>query len=336
MDDPDEVGEYSAYVTTAAEDFYENSPAGLAQPGDSGMPEFTNPADGIAYPLLPATDDDVAQAGPNTYLPGPVGLPQEEWPQLRSRGIYPDYMTNEVAGKIATCVPLDFEGNPPDGCQIPHFLDPLEVYPFFEVQVTKLANWIEDPIGMPVKVTNLKIASGNTHSRGKAVLEEIGMGKTKANHAIHKGNNGIAATSSIRPTGVVDPQAADITTGFVHIDTTDDGSEPPAGFNISGDIAIGVPGNLSISNMDLTDNVAECGITTTGYECIIPVLSANSTMTLSGYEQNKKIRYACSDQLFELAQSTDDSNSWTTFDLSGTVPATAHIVIQNTPCADLP
>jgi len=89
LDNLAEVAEYSDYVTTAVDDFYQDDQTYLPQPGDDGMPEFTNPADGVQYPHLPASREDTDLAGPPTSLPTVLGFENQ---QLRSRGIYLDYI----------------------------------------------------------------------------------------------------------------------------------------------------------------------------------------------------------------------------------------------------
>ncbi len=329
MDNVAEVGEYSDYITAAAEDFYKTGQTDLPLPGDTGMPQFTNPVDGLKYDYLPSTQENVANAGPYTSLPTPLGLNKQ---QLRSRGIYLDYMTNEVKDKIATCLPLDADDNPPTGCQIPHFSTALEVYPFFEVQLTTLANWTEDPLNEPVDVTNEAVASNNTHSRGRADLKKTGMGKTKSDFGIHKGNVGIAATDPIR---IDDPQAADTGADFVHINTVDAGVPTVAGVKISGKILSGV-GGVRAADVVLSFNEAQCGRTPTGYTCIIPTLAVSPTLTVSNYFKRNQDLYACSDQMVELGHVFGDSSS-TTFTLSGlTNKSSANIVIQDSACAALP
>jgi hypothetical protein len=329
MDNVAEVGEYSEYITTAAEDFYEkNSQTNLPLPGDTGMPQFTNPVDGIKYDHLPSTRKIVSDAGPYTKLPTPLGLNNQ---QLRSRGIYLDYMTKEVKAKIATCLPLDINDEPPTNCQIPHFTTALEVYPFFEVQLTKLANWTENPLNLPVDVTNEVVASNNTHSRGRADLKKTGMGNTTSDFGIHKGNVGIAATDPIR---INDPQAADTATDFVYIETVDTGVPKIAGVTITGKILSGV-GGVRAADVKLSFNEAQCGKTPTCYICIIPDLAVNPTLTVSNYFKNNQALYACSDKMFE--QNVLGDNNSATFTLSGlTNNLVADIVIQNTACAALP
>jgi len=328
MDNVAEVAEYSDYVTTAAEDFYENGQSDLPLPGDTGMPQFTSPVDGLKYDYLPSSQSDVTMSGPYTSLPTPLNVQDQ---QLRSRGIYLDFMTEEVEDKIATCLPLDADGNPPTGCQIPQFTSPLEIYPFFEVQLTKLANWIEDPVYEPVDVTNEPVASNNTHSRGRAILKKTGMGATKTDFGIHRGNVGIAATDPIR---INDPQAALTETDYLHIDTVDSGVPTVAGVTITGGIRSGV-GGVRAADVALSFNEAMCGKTPTGYKCIVPNVAVDPTLTISNYYKKNQNLYACSDQLVEL-NNVFGTNSSTTFTLSGSISSPADIVIQDTACAALP
>jgi hypothetical protein len=319
LDNEAEIAEYSDYVTTATEDFYVNSQGDLPLPEDDlNTNRFTNPQDGVKYPLLPSTDEDVTLAGPNTRLPTALGA---EAQQLRARGIYLDYMTDEVEEKIRIC-----EADA-DACQIPRYLDAMEIYPFFEIQLTKLSNWTEDPLNLPVDVTNEAIATNNGHSRGRADLKQTGMGKTKSDHGIHKGNSGIGATDPIIPN---DPQAADEETDYVHIDTVDDGTPYEGGLTIIGEISSGV-GGVQATGVEVSNDEAQCGRTPTGYKCIVPALAASPTLIISNYVKKNQTLYACSDDLAELLHVHAGDNS-TTFDLSGTIPSVANIVIQNSPC----
>lgn len=323
LDNLAEVGEYSAYVTAAIDDFYGKPPfqTDLKLPGDAGMPEFTNPADGNKYPFIPSSrdEDKVALAGPPTNLPTMLGADNQ---QLRSRGIYLDYMTDEVKEKIALC--------PGAGCQLPKFTTALEIYPFFEVQLTSLANWTEDPLNEPVDVTDEAIKSNNTHSRGRADLKVVGMGKTKSDFGIHKGNVGIAGTDPIR---IDDPQAADLETDYVYINTLDSGIPSVVGFEIIGEILSGV-GGVRATDVELSFNEAQCGKTPTGYRCVVPNLAILPTVTVSNYFKTNKTLYACSDaDEGGLGDGVDlhDPNS-TTFDLPKANKPTADIVIEDTPC----
>ena len=322
MNNVAEVEEYSSYVTTAIEDFYKNGQGTLPQPGDGGMPPFTNPVDGAEYDYLPSTKhpDTPSLSGPATRLPTDFDLDNQ---QLRSRGIYLDYMNDEVEEKISQCIA------DAGSCQIRHFTTALEVYPFFEVQLTKLSNWTEEPLNLPVDVTNEAIASNNSHSRGRADLKQSGMGKSKSDHGIHKGNVGIAGTDPIRED---DPQAADMDTDLVYVDTDDDGTPYLFGFEITGEILSGI-GGVRATDVELSFKEAQCGRTPTGYKCIIPELAVSPTLTVSNYFKNNRTLYACSDAMAVVLNGhVHGDNPSTTFDVSGSIISPADIVIGDSPC----
>jgi len=330
MDNAAEVAEYSEYITTASEEFYEDSQADFPQPGDAGMPEFTNPADGLPYDYLPASKKLIAKGGPYTNLPTNLN---SESQQLRSRGVYPDYMTDEVEGKIATCLPLDGDGNPPDGCQIPRFTSALGTYPFFEVQLTKLSNWTETRLNEPVDVTNEAVRTNNAHSRGRADLKSVGMGNTASDHGLHKGNVGIAATDPIR---MDDPQAADENTDMVYISTEDFGVVDLVGFEITGEILSGV-GGVKATDVELSFNEAQCGRTPTGYRCVVPEIAIGPTLTVSNYYKANQTLYACSPASeggLGTGTYVHGADNSTTFDLKKEENLTANIVIEDSPCAN--
>jgi hypothetical protein len=318
LDNLAEVGEYSDYVTTAVADFYEQGQVNLAQPGDDGVRRFTNPADGLKYTHLPASREDVALAGPATSLPTALGFENQ---QLRSRGIYLDYMTNEVEAKIAKCVASGGGA----GCPIPGYSTPLEIYPFFELQLTNLSNWTEEPLNLPVDVMN---DTTDLETRGRADLKVKGMGPTKADFAIHKGNAGIALTDPVRDN---DPKAALNGIDFLYIDTLDSGLPQIAGFEIKGDIVSGVGGVRSVDVL-VSSTEAECGKTPTGYRCIVPALAASPTLTVSNYIKANQELYACSPAAEGGLGDGSQAGTSATFDLpSKNLPA-AKIVIQNSPC----
>jgi len=314
MDNVAEVGEYSVYVTEAVADFY--GPAGqadLKQPGDASIAaRFTNPVDGASIEYIPAS------AGSETYtsLPTPLG---SETQQLRARGIYLDYMTIEVSDRIDACADSDEATL----CEIPNFTTKLEIYPFFEVQLTKLATWTEFPLNMPVDVTSEAIQSNNGHSRGRADRQVSGVGPTKGQFAIHKGNVGIAATDPIR---TIDPQAAVLLD--MNIETVAGDPMGFDGFTITGDILSGV-GGVRAADAEISFNEAQCGRTPTGFKCIVANLASGPTLTVSNYFKTNKALYACSDVLSE----SSSSDSSTTFNLPvGLELPTADIVIEDTPC----
>jgi hypothetical protein len=314
LDNIVEVGEYSAYVTEAVADFY--GPAGqtdLKQPGDAGIAaRFTNPVDGATIAYIPAS----AGSGTYTSLPTPLGSDTQ---QLRARGIYLDYMTIEVSDRIDACADSDEATL----CEIPDFTTKLEIYPFFEVQLTKLATWTEFPLNIPVDVTMEAIQSNNGHSRGRADRQVNGEGPTKGQFAIHKGNVGIAATDPIRTN---DPQAAVLLD--MNIETVAGDPMGFDGFTITGDILSGV-GGVRATDVEVSFSEAQCGRTPTGFKCVVANLASGPTLTVSNYFKTNKNLYACSDVL----SGPSSSGSSTTFNLPvGLELLTADIVIEDTPC----
>jgi Tfp pilus assembly protein PilV len=314
MDNDVEVAEYAAYVSEAAADFY--GPAGqteLKQPGNEGIAaRFTNPVDGASIAYIPAS----ANSGTVTNLPTPLGSDSQ---QLRSRGIYLDYMTTNLSNRIDACT----DDDDATYCELPNFTTELEFYPFFEVQLTKLSTWTESPLNMPVDVTSEAIQANNGHSRGRADRHQSGVGPTKGRFAIHEGNVGIAATDPIR---LNDPQAA----AFIDMNIETVAGDPMGfdGYTISGDILSGV-GGVRAADVELSFNEAQCGRTPTGYKCVVASLASSPTLTVSNYFKVNKNLYACSDALSELYSSA----SSTTFDLPvGANLLTAAIVIEDTPC----
>jgi len=316
MDNILEVAEYSDYVTETVADFYEspNDQSDLKQPGDAGIAaRFTDPVDGVSIAHIPATGG----SGSFTNLPTPLNSDTQ---QLRSRGIYLDYMTTEVSDRIDACIADADAGT----CVIPNFTTALEIYPFFEVQVTKLSTWTEFPLNMPVDVTSERIVSNNGHSRGRAVRQPVGVGPTKGQFAIHKGNVGIAATDPIRTD---DPQAA----ALYDMDIETVAGDPMGfdGFSVSGEILSGV-GGVRATDVEISFNEVQCGRMPTGYICNVPNVASGPTLTVSNFFRNNTNLYACSDDLSGPAS----NGSPTTFNLPVGFELTgADIVIEDTPCA---
>ena len=155
------------------------------------------------------------------------------------------------------------------------------------------------------------------------------MGKTKSDFGMHKGNVGIAATDPIR---ISDPQAADMDTDFVYIDTQDLGDLPVPGFEITGEIRSGVGGVRAV-DVQLTFSDAQCGKTPNGYRCVVPDLANNPQLTVYNYSKANRNLYACSDGAAGLGIGADlhDPNS-TTWLLPLQDKPTADIVIEDSPC----
>ncbi|MGH8034650.1 MAG: hypothetical protein ACREO9_05445, partial [Lysobacterales bacterium] len=158
LDEANEVSAYSDYVTAAVSIFkaaagnnYETSPPTLTPP----------------LGMLPAVTFPGSQT--NNRVSITYADPVQ---QLRSRGIYLDYITDELRD-IITC--LGGSGATGEGCGVKGANSALEVIPFYDVQLTWLARWNEAPINTPISVSNDEaIQTGNTHDRGEATLVSYG------------------------------------------------------------------------------------------------------------------------------------------------------------------
>jgi len=342
MDDGNEVTLYSDYVTGAVNTFeantingYESSPPCIGLTG-SGC---------VATPTMndPWSDPIDVDAGGNpiefpswTTLPfGPAGDLTE---QLRSRGIYIDYMSDDLRAvidclkggspSVDTCksgdVVLDQVGS----------LNPLEVIPFFDVQLTLLNRWNETPFNSPIDTTNEPLQTGNTHSRGvisRDAVAEAAIVKAKG----HRGNLGFTDTPAIDP--LYDANVREATIEVQSLDSGGAGGTVPStvGVYFSGSLSETVSGSPTIILSGL--NGVSCDQTSANYECFIPDGTVSPQLLVSGYGKNNATRYACSGTLVVYSQSGNTTTSaQTVFSLDGVTAATDYdIVIQNATCPAL-
>jgi len=319
LDDESEVGTYSRYVTDAVS-AYESA----TDPANSDSP--TNP-----YEEAPPTLVRPENMDPALLFPGSSRLRatrMEEGAvtqqQLRSRGIYLDYMSDEVREKV-NC--LD---NQRSDCDVPGVTSALEIIPFYDVQLTWLARWTETPNNFPIDVTNEAIADNNAHSRGLATLE-AGVGYSTINTIVQTGNLGLTGTDPIDPGD--QNQVADYN---IYALAVDESNPPPlSGIVISGQILSSVPG-LRASDVEIiATEDAQCDRTLTGFECVLLVGAINPRLTVSNYFKRNSELYACSGVLTvngtEHSGDTPDRN-WTRFNLPGINAVNADIVLKAGSC----
>jgi hypothetical protein len=160
LDDDAELDEYSDYVTEAVSGY--EAAIGSTDGYELSPPTLTRPAN-----MDPAVVFPASTYGNATQMQEGTVAQQ----QLRSRGIYLDYMSDALRAKI-DC--LDLGGTGPS-CDAPDVTSALEIIPFYDVQLTWLARWNETPNNNPIDVSNDAIADDNTHSRGVASLQ-LGYG----------------------------------------------------------------------------------------------------------------------------------------------------------------
>jgi len=310
LDEDTEVSQYSGYVTAAVTGYEDDMGVSIAY--ESSPPLLTDAADMPTPLIFPASTFATAS------LMQSGGVTEQ---QLRSRGIYIDYMSDDLRTKI-NCLDNGGDGA---ACDVPSVTSALEIIPFYDVQLTWLARWNESPNNNPVDITNETIQDKNTHSRGKASLE-AGFGFSTDSAATHKGNLGLTGTDPIDPDYISDEK-----TQLMYTLAADSSSPPPlSGIVISGTISSAVNG-LKAADVEILASGAQCDRTNTGYECVLEVGANNPRLTVSNYAKANKTLLACS-VVLEVQGSDTSSNPWTRFNLPGVNTPNADIVIKQDNC----
>jgi type II secretory pathway pseudopilin PulG len=274
LDQPTEVDDYSTYVTGAVEDHFSGSPSANRWVHSLNFDGNCDPKDGNCQ--------------------SPPTLLDETDRQYRSRGVYTDVINAALDANLTNC--FDNQGvrnqvGPPD-CTITDANQPIEVLPFFDVQVTQLARWRETEQADPIDVSNEEI-SNNGYSRGLATLAGSKDGDSIEHSTIEKGNVGLISITPIREGG----------------DTEENYSEANL-FAVAGDggaVAPGITVSGTISNAKQTGNAVP-SVTGAGANCTRPdnttfvcVLDAVSvdapTITISNYYKLNTNLIACTADL---------------------------------------
>ncbi len=202
LDDSGEIAVYSDYATGAAIAYaeatyvdYENAPPCIGGPSCEADPPMQS-----AYSSPIATDAD----GNPTQMPSwttlPLGANAEQ--QLRSRGLYIDYLSYDLRRVLEYCNPDSHDADD-DACKSGDVIlnktgsvNPLELIPFFDVQMTYLNRWNESPINVPVDTTNEALADHNAHSRG-VISKSVDGALSTVMSSGHRGNLGFTDTQPI-------------------------------------------------------------------------------------------------------------------------------------------
>jgi type IV pilus modification protein PilV len=311
LDEPAEVTEYSGYVTGAVSLFE----AEATNNYESEPPELTLPADMAEPVIFPAS----SAASPT--LMKSVGSSSQ---QLRARGIYVDYITDELRA-IVDCMDAGGLGS---SCGAPGANSALEVLPFYDVQVTWLARWNENPNNIPIEVTNETVQNDNAHSRGMARITGL-QGSTEITADLHRGNLGLTATDK------VDPQfESDLRRYTLHAAANTSSTPSVTGYTVRGSITSGVNG-LKASDAEISVSAGQCDRTTTGFDCVIPTTATNPRLTIAKYFKTNKELYACSTVMSINGTNhsgTIPADNWTRFNLPVTQHLMADVVIKEGSC----
>lgn len=264
------VEDYSDYVTASVESYYD-------------MYNSTDPK-----PTFPeAVPSDFPNRDPS-YLPTTnVANPDEQ--QMRARSVYTDYLTPAAQKVISDC----FSDPKKESCAAPYATDPLEIYPFFDLQMTYLANWLDVSGNDVVSVTSEPIKTDDPSTPGPEYDRGIvGLGQNSAAGGIaevsinsEKGNLGLTATAPI------DKDYVD-SVEFMHVEVNGNTDpKPPIGNTVSGSLSSAVK-KVSTAKIMLDGNNAICGNTYTEWSC---VAASGGTLLVSGYYVNNTQVYVCSD-----------------------------------------
>jgi len=314
LDEETEVSEYSTYVTDAV-GMYEDD-IGATDLYELLLPPFLTTLTEAAVMPIPLIFPASTLVTASRMEPG--GIIEQ---QLRSRGIYLDYMSDDLRAKI-NCIELGGDGA---SCEVPNVTTALEIIPFYDVQLTWLARWNEFPNNNPVDVTNETIQDKNAHSRGVAILMD-GFGFSTDSAAAHRGNLGLTATDPIDPWYLVEEETQVLYT------LAQDPDLPPVltDIVISGTISSAVPG-IKASDVEISASDAQCDRTNTGFECVLEVGAAKPSLTISNYSRANNLIIGCSEVLI-IQGSEVSANGWTLFRLPGVATPDANIVIKQDNC----
>jgi prepilin-type N-terminal cleavage/methylation domain-containing protein len=300
LDETSEVSDYSDWITTST-DLFENALSGDYESAPLTLPEAPKAP---AAKGLPTT----------TTLPTTVGAVTQ---QLRSRGVYIDYMRDDLrtaidclralpAGSVATDCDSDtikFDKN--------DSINYLEIIPFFDVQLTWLNRWSENPANRPVDTTNEPVLTDNAHSRGVA-SNPSGSGTSTVYASGHRGNLGLTDTDPIDPNFNSWIGTAQLTVNALSSDP------PPSPGNvvIRGVITSGVTG-LRATDIEIEGSQAYCNRTPNGFACEFLSTSTDVTLKVYNYKKQGETLAACSPTLTTLSSGTDaNGRGFTYFSLS--------------------
>lgn len=314
---------YASYVVDSVEDYYESSRTELMAPEDPNAPWYNS------YDF-PANNSDGSDA---TALPTGLGLTSQ---QLRARGIYLDHLGAEVATLINCMHPSGLNMSGPE-CGAPDATHWLDVYPFFDIQLTFLSYWSENSGADPVSITDETVETDNSHSKGLAVLESDELASVIATSMVNTGNIGLSVTDIIYPS-----QSNETTEADVHIDANgiNGPPSPPTGTYYVGEIRSSV-GGVQAADAAISGSLGiTCNRSQNEFTCIAEDGAPTpQTLTVSGYFKNANTDlWACSDNTTVLTapvyvQDPDKSTTWTLENASGADVSGINIIIQDSLCA---
>lgn len=250
--------------------------------------------------------------------------------QLRSRGLYLDTESAALTENIRNC----FGNGDRTQCEAPNAQSAIELYPFFEVQLTGLARWTENKIGDPIDVSNDDDLTSNSFSRGKAAMAGTKVGTSTVTAMIEDGNVGLISTIPV----TINP-VANYLDGQLFMSAAS-GTQPPpdSGAPIVEGTISNQGGTSDVGILTLEAEGASCDRPTNStFSCIIDTSVSIHTLTVSNYYKNATTNLIiCSPELVPPASTnffgTNASTNWTEFTLPAGGKTGVTLTISKAPC----
>jgi len=207
-----------------------------------------------------------------------------------SRAIYIDYMSADLLKKIK-CLQADGLGFYSDFCNLQKDLSWIEILPFYDVDLTSLANW--NRASTSISVTNSPISDIDRNSFSRGV---IGLAPdyfdidTNVSASVELSNTGLTDTNPIDP----DDELESIQD--MPVSVVIGGTQPAQGAQVTGSIFAGSNKvNVETVRMQQDPPDIDCEIVTTGngdssqkaFVCDLYPTPANGTVTVSDYNAIK-------------------------------------------------
>lgn len=340
LDDSAEIAVYSSYATGAADAFaeatyvdYEENPPCIGSISCEADPPLQAP-----YPGAIVVDG----AGNPTQMPTwttlPLGADTEQ--QLRSRGLYIDYLSYDLRQVLANCIPGAYDADDA-ACESGDVkldktgsVNPLELIPFFDVQMTYLNRWNESPINVPVDTTNEALADHNTHSRG-VISKSVDGAMSTVQAKGHRGNLGFTDTQPIDAY-----YQSFMSDAAMMVWTGGGAADPGTDRRVTGNLTESVVGITSSAIEVEGQNGALCDRTPLGFTCKMAPGLINPRVIIYGYGKENTDRYACMSpgNLILSSQVITGSNAHIVYELDSLVDpqpegAGYNVNIQSEACA---
>lgn len=245
---------------------------------------------------------------------GNVGVTQP----AMSRGIYIDYMTDDLLKKVK-CLQADGAGPYADFCNVSKDPTWLEILPFFDVDVTSLANWNKGSTAITVSNSPISDIDSASFSRGGvAIAQEHWDVLTDVSASIEHSNTGLTDTNPIDPDDEVEA------TKDMPVQVIIGGTQPATGVLVMGDINAG-SNQINVETVRVEQNPPDisCEIITIvegnssrkTYLCDLSPVPSNGSVIITDYNAVKVLpfsttvlnRKVCTDSTaFSSVQVIDD------------------------------